>query len=752
MLKLGRLRLVILLGVIVSYCSWMVIFQDDEWIRSLGVNLFQIGAVLITLYWLVGAFRYTDPPKRNFWLLLGIGATLSFSSNLTWLYQQVIHSAVDYQSASYVIWLLSYLCYLAALIYKVRELSTSASKNPYLFNIIVYMIAATSFSLHYLVNPTVISQNSFVVNLSTLLYSVVDLSILFVITLLFYLNQQRKEKRVGIYIVIAFSFQVTADSLYAYFTVHQVLESGTVVDLLWVIAMLFIGFAGYQAKWDREEPSLQARPVIDRLEFLFPYIGILVLIIAVMASYRWDLNALSLGLLIIFMMVMGRQLLVINRNKKLADEYKHLAYHDQLTGLNNRIGFIEDIKAVIDDTQNARRALLLIDLDRFKVINDSLGHFVGDKVLVQTATRLNEVLGTEGAAYRLGGDEFIVMLPDMPDAEYAAVAEAILETFSKPFLVDDYEVNVTPSVGISLFPENGRDSEELLKNADAAMYLAKANGKNGFRFYSSDLNATLERKMTIENELKKAIEKEELFLVYQPKVDLQSREVIGAEALLRWRHPKLGFVSPGEFIPVAEETGQIIRIGEWVMREASRQNKAWQEKGFAPMCISINVSVLQFQREDFLETVDRALTDAKLDPGSLELEITESVMQNVWESTQILKRIRKMGVRVSLDDFGTGYSSLHVLQNLPIDTLKIDKSFIDALTDINQHAMVKTIVELGLNLNLDIVAEGIEEEYQVQVLTSHKCRIGQGYLFSRPVAPEEFEQLLVPVQETVQVT
>jgi EAL domain-containing protein (putative c-di-GMP-specific phosphodiesterase class I) len=293
-----------------------------------------------------------------------------------------------------------------------------------------------------------------------------------------------------------------------------------------------------------------------------------------------------------------------------------------------------------------------------------------------------------------------------------------------------------------MYPEHGENSEDLLKNADAAMYLAKENGKNHFRFYNYELNEVLARKMQIEHELSKAIERNEFSLFYQPKVDLHTQNMIGMEALLRWNHPELGLISPVEFIPIAEETGQIISIGEWVLNTACKQNKIWHEKGLSTCCVSVNVSVLQFQQGDFLKVVTEALKESNLEAKYLELEITESIMQNINESRELLAGFRAMGVKTSIDDFGTGYSSLDILRNLPIDTIKIDKSFIDDIEAPCQQPFIKAIIELGLNLNVTVVAEGIENENQLQILLANNCTIGQGYLFSKPVDATEFEKLL----------
>lgn len=701
-----------------------------------------IGGTLSTV-WLFGAYRNAVGKKKTFWMFLGLGVMVYLSTNWIWLYLQIADKSVDPPDSLYSLWLVAYLLFLIALIVKTKEVSTAQSENSYTFNIMIYMITATAVSIHFLIGPVLqFGENSWLVIAVTIAYPVADLSILFVITILYYLQHRSKEKEILLFLIIGFFIQILADSLYAFYSVNESYSAGNFIDLLWLIALLCIGFAGFLAKNHQKESPVEVKNLFDKREFLFPYISILVLMALVIYSYHLDFNALSSGLFIAFFMVLGRQLAVINHNNKLVKEYRYLAYHDQLTSLSNRFCFIEDIEELVEKNHDHKAALLLIDLDRFKLINDTMGHYVGDIILKKTAKRLKDSLPDDASIYRLGGDEFVIILPYALKEACAEVAETILRNFENPFVVYEYEINLTPSIGISLFPENGATSEELLKSADAAMYLSKVSGKNNFSFYNKELNNRMVRKVNIENQLKKALHQKQLSLVYQPKVDLMTRETIGMEALLRWQHPDLGAVSPVEFIPVAEETGQIVQIGEWVLKEACMQNKRWQDKGLPPLCISVNVSVLQFQHGEFLKTVQNALEESGMDAQYLELEITESIMQNIKESIAILSSLKKMGIKTSMDDFGTGYSSLHILQSLPIDTIKIDKSFIDDIRNTNRQSLVKTIIDLGLNLNLNVIAEGIEHEHQIDALIENNCLVGQGYLFSKPISPDEFEMLL----------
>jgi diguanylate cyclase (GGDEF)-like protein/PAS domain S-box-containing protein len=437
----------------------------------------------------------------------------------------------------------------------------------------------------------------------------------------------------------------------------------------------------------------------------------------------------------------------ITERKKIEAKMLYSANHDDLTGLPNRKYLNEQLmKAVKDSERNSSNlAVLFIDLDHFKMINDTLGHSIGDLLLKQVGNRISSCLQEGDLVSRQAGDEFIIFIKGVTKKEIDDVAEKIHRSLDFPFILGGNEVFITTSIGISVYPEHGNNPESLIKNADAAMYEVKYNGKNHSRYYSFEMEETLNRRMVIVNGLRKALENEALELYFQPKIELSTNSIIGVEVLLRWKHPQYGIIPPSEFIPIAEETGLIIPIGEWVLRSAFKQYKTWEKKGIAPGILCINVSPGQFLDPFLVKKIDKAIKDFDFNPRCLALEITESVaMYNLEEAVNKLFLLKDLGIILALDDFGTGYSSLNYLQRFPIDKLKIDRSFIkDVLINPQTASIVKSIIYFAHSLNLQVVAEGVETLEQVEFIKSCQCDMGQGYYFSMPVPSEEIEKILV---------
>ncbi|HSU78759.1 MAG TPA: EAL domain-containing protein, partial [Burkholderiales bacterium] len=434
--------------------------------------------------------------------------------------------------------------------------------------------------------------------------------------------------------------------------------------------------------------------------------------------------------------------------RKLDEErIQYLANHDALTALPNRAMFGELLTLAI---HNARRygrnfAVLFVDLDRFKVINDTLGHEAGDKLLQEVGERLKRAVRASDVVGRLGGDEFVVLVQEVSEApQVEVVARKLLSALIKPVYIQGQEYRITASIGICMYPADAQDEQAMMKNADIAMYRAKEEGKNTYKFYSAKSNSHSFERLALETSLRRGLERHEFLLHYQAKVDLHTGEITGVEALVRWQHPDLGMVPPAQFIPLAEETGLIVPLGKWVLETACAQNMAWQRDGLPPVRMSVNISARQFADENLLTDIAAALQSSGMPPELLELELTESmVMQNAERAAGVLAAIKKMGVRLAIDDFGVGYSSLTHLKRFPIDTLKVDRSFIREIPqDAEDKAITEAIIAMGKSLNLTVVAEGVETVEQQDFLKEHDCDEMQGYYFSKPIASEKFAELL----------
>jgi diguanylate cyclase (GGDEF)-like protein len=390
-------------------------------------------------------------------------------------------------------------------------------------------------------------------------------------------------------------------------------------------------------------------------------------------------------------------------------------------------------------------AVAFVDLDGFKLVNDSLGHNAGDELLRMVTLRLKSCLRESDTLARYGGDEFIVVVRGNTDEDcYSGVLRRILESISKPFLLDAREVFVTCSIGVSLYPHDGNDIETLIKNADAAMFRAKEQGRNAVHFYTAEINAKVADRLSLAADLHRALERNELILHYQPQVDTRTGRIIGAEALVRWQHPTRGLVPPGVFIPVAEETGLIQPIGAWVIQTACAQAREWRQAGIPLPSISVNVSVRQFMRKDLIDTLVKIIKHTQVDAQTLELEVTESlIMNNADEFISTLKKLKDVGIKIAIDDFGTGYSSLNYLKRMPVDRLKVDQSFVrDIEKDPESSTIVEAIINLGHSLKLGVIAEGVETAEQLEFLRQRGCDEFQGYHFSRPVPSAQFSALL----------
>ena len=446
----------------------------------------------------------------------------------------------------------------------------------------------------------------------------------------------------------------------------------------------------------------------------------------------------------------------VSEAKAMATKMAHLAQHDSLTNLPNRVLLNDRIAQAITlaNRHHTHLALLFLDLDNFKHINDSLGHATGDKLLRLVTERLKECVRESDTVSRVGGDEFVILLAENKNSEDAGVsAQKILDALQAMHLIGKSQLHITTSIGISVYPADGINAETLIKSADTAMYHAKGKGRNNYQFFKSEMNTRAVERLIIENNLRLALEKQQFILYYQPKVNLNTGQITGVEALLRWQHDEWGEIVPDIFVPVAEDTGLIIPIGRWVLRQACMQAKIWQGAGLQDITLAINISAQEFLQKDFVAGVRAILIETGLAAHFLELEITESVLMRDAEcSKNILQQLKKMGIKLAVDDFGTGYSSLSYLQRFPIDVLKIDRSFVQNIESAQDDGIiVSAIISMGNSLKLKVVAEGVETPSQLAFLKARQCEEGQGYFFSHPLIAENFAELLLKNMPTLAV-
>ncbi|UOQ86765.1 putative bifunctional diguanylate cyclase/phosphodiesterase [Gracilibacillus salinarum] len=730
----------ILVLITVVYYILLTLLEGASFWREIVSTTAPIVAVCISGRWIHQAYRQSDQSQQRFWLWIGLSMAAYVVANLTLLADILLSGGNSFPLLSLLGWFVTYSLLLLAVLHKIKLLETDVSTSPFLFNIFIFMIFITVICIHYLFQPVIFyAEHSILIQGIIIALQVCLLVIMFGITTLYYLIFFSKQRGAMAFFIAGVFFHILAIMFLVIAEMNQWHAWFDLIDAIWLFSLLLIGTSGKLVQLQLPTADWNFLKNEERKVTFFPYLSVLVLMLFMLQSYHWEWNALSLGLMIVFIMLVARQLMVMKKNTQLVREYRYLAYHDALTGLKNRVSFTEESKKL--RKQGQPLAVLLMDLDRFKNINDSLGHQAGDQVLLEAAIRLRKVVTGGAEVYRIGGDEFIMLVPEASVDKMREVSNAILAVFSSPFHLEQYEVSLTPSIGISFYPEDAMTEEQLMKHADAAMYQAKRLGKNRYYFFDEVLHRRIMRKLTLEMKLEKAIVEEQFTVVYQPIVSLSSDTPVGVEALVRWVHPTMGEVSPTEFIPIAEETGQIHKIGEWVLRKACYDIKQLHEAGFHDLTVAVNVSPKQLERR-FVKTVKTVLEETGLPPQYLELEIIESLMQNIDTSKMILQSLHDVGIGIVIDDFGTGYSSLYLLKELPIDKLKVDKHFIKGVEDKTSLAIVKTMIDIGANLHLKVVAEGIEADWQRNILHRLDCDYGQGYYYSEPVSLIELKKYI----------
>ncbi|WP_139490324.1 putative bifunctional diguanylate cyclase/phosphodiesterase [Brevibacillus dissolubilis] len=771
-----------------GYYGWITYWDvRNEFLQVLGGDLFSIGGALIGTLLVLSSVPRMAGPDRLFWFLVCLGLGSYATAEVIWFYQEIVlRVEVVTPGICDIFYLLQPLLLLLAAITKIHQHKSRFFGVRLLFDVMVTMVVAMTMSWHFLIEPILNQAGvSWSEMLVVIAYPILDLGLIFAAMTLYFAKGVFPNRALFLLFVSTLCFVIT-DSIYLYQTVNATYRSGSLLDPLWILPLLLSAQASlYESAFaTQQDPSMETsnqRPPspldLENMKILVPY-AVMALLLVVMLSTSYD-DILMIGSILTVLLVIARQIITLAENQKLLtklntmsielddlvkrrteelsvkngqltdalNRMETMAFYDPLSELPNRRLFEKHLSVELMQASRYRKmvAILFLDVDRFKFINDTLGHLLGDSLLKAVAKRLKTHVPAGDLVARQGGDEFTLMLRDIKDrAEIIRIVQQLQKSLSKPFLVDEQELRITCSIGIAIYPDDGLEPETLMKKADIAMYQVKEQGRNGFSFHTPDMNQAIARKMILEKELHKAIERDEFILYYQPQIDIEQDSMIGIEALLRWQHPTLGMIPPGEFISIAEETGLIIPIGEWVLRTSCYQIKAWHENGLPTVRLGVNISPRQFYQGNLTELVRVILEETDLDPQYLNLEITENIaMQNIEQVIETLHQLKKLGISISMDDFGTGYSSLYFLKHFPIDTLKIDQQFIRDVTEDSDHAaIISAIIAMAAKLELNVIAEGVETDSELGFLKGQRCNEVQGFLYSRPVPAEELEQML----------
>ncbi|SHS12415.1 diguanylate cyclase/phosphodiesterase [Mycobacteroides abscessus subsp. abscessus] len=756
---------------IISNFLWNYFFQHKQAFLDWGGVAFQTIACLTSFSWLLATYKNDDGKAKKFWLFLGLGILSYIIGILIWVfYEFILGVHGDTLLLPKIFWIGQNGFYFVALLYMMNVVKSKLLTIRFSFDMLIIMAVATTFNWVFIISPLLkMEGNPF--HLVELMYPILDLGVLGGVISLFIASNSVFNKKTLYLLVIGLLVQILADTIFSYLTVKNLYMVGSISEPLWILSLFFLALAGIY----HETPSQEKHKNGSQIENQFfvrhslPYVGVVLLSLYVI-SQIYHTAPVVVGLFLTILLVVLRQLFTLLENDKLVSELndlneqlevkvkertdrlvetinqmEYLAYHDVVTGLPNRRFIEKRLSRAISNHKvwsKKKIVFLLLDLDRFKHINDSLGHSYGDLLLKEVGDRLTSSLKPNELVCRIGGDEYGILLENTNVLQIEKTAEKILTVLRKTYDIRGEELYVTPSIGVSIFPEHGNSFESLLMKADTAMYKVKEAGKNHYKIYHAEMD--IEPQVTMENALRKGIERNELQLYYQPQVSLENNKIVGVEALLRWIRPDQGMVPPCEFIPLAEETGLILPLGEWVLKEACLQSVKWKAQGNLPIRIAVNISAIQFQQNNFIEKVTETLFETKANPENIELEITESVaMGSIEETLSKLHSLKEMGFHIAMDDFGTGYSSLQYLNQYPIDHLKIDRSFISSLNTSEKNvAIVKLIVLMAKGLNYKVIAEGVEDDSQKMFLQSIECDEYQGYLFSPPLNKLDTEVLL----------
>ncbi|GEN56773.1 hypothetical protein GCM10012290_14870 [Halolactibacillus alkaliphilus] len=717
-----------------------VVMRDYMIIRQVLGTFIPLGLSIAILYHVFRLLKTRRRDDTKFWVAYFIGMLFYTASYVVWAFAFIQGKPVISTPLSFGLWVMMYPFLFFAIMYKIIQLRNKEHVYQYLFHITTLIIIIFSLVFHFVFEPYVVSGDMTIWRFFVLVIEPF-LSVLLMMAsiVLYFLTIGSNERRMNLFFVLGFMTQALAEVLYVIQMIEDTYVVGQFTDVLWVFALLNMLAATYLSRHRPEDARWRVLRIVDHESSILPYVWILLFTITTRTIVNPTLNALSVAVLVLMAVLISYQLLVVRRNTELLNSYEEIMYLTPLTGLRNRTSLLRDLPNILKRIIRLKGslALVVINLDRFKIINDALGRDYGDAVLKEVASRLAFYLDQSAMLYHLSGDEFVLLVYNQDKPQLIALIEQLTESLAEPIYFGEQQMTVTASIGISLAPKDGRKGHELLQMAEQAMHQAKSFGKNQYFFFDRLLKQQLDRRLLIENELKFAVNRGEILVYYQPKYMLEPEALIGFEALLRWDHPTFGFISPGEAIPIAEETGQINALGYYMLDEVFHHVKQWQTEHDFFGVVSINVSAIQLKQVDFYAQINFLLNKHQLDSKFIELELTESAMMEVDDVLPKLEQLKALGLKLSLDDFGTGYSSLFVLKELPVDTIKIDQAFVFAINDPRSKNIIKTILDIGSNLGLQVIAEGIENTDSIQRLKDLGCLFGQGYYYARPMPLNE---------------
>jgi diguanylate cyclase (GGDEF)-like protein len=753
-------RMAVAMGsLLLLYGGWQVFYLTPGHRALVGdVFFYPVGIAAIYAAWRASRRCSASPRLRSSWRLLALASLSYLGGDVSQTFYEVAGKK-PYPSVGDVMYLLFYPLMLWGLLSFPRARRSAAERLRLVLDLAVVAIGGSAVVIYVVLGPTAVQGGSSSLQTAfSVAYPVGDMVLLVGLATLL-LGQPLRSSRVALrFLAAGLVFFVAADLVYGYITLHSTYSGGDPVDALWMIAIAFLAVAAAAQQpvdGPEEIPFVAERQSLSRIPYFAVAVGFGLLIVSQRHDSLFPDKSLTISAVLLATLVSMRQFMAQRDLLDTQGQLSHQSLHDALTGLPNRVLALDRAQQML---ARARRlqipvAALFVDLDGFKHVNDTFGHAAGDELLRTVAARLMTVVRAGDTAARLGGDEFVVLLEGSTlDAGPELVAERLLEVLRQPYDMRDTagrQLSVTASIGIAVGARESAD--ELLRDADLALYGAKAAGRNRYRLFESSMQTSSQDRLMLEMDLAEALERQQLFLLYQPTFDLRTETVIGVEALIRWRHPTRGIISPGEFIPIAEDNGLIVPIGRWVLDEACRQAFTWQRAGHT-IGMSVNVSARQLDDNELVEDVRHALQESGLDPGTLTLEVAETALMRDAEATaKRLVLLKELGVRIAIDDFGTGYSSLAYLRQFSADALKIDRSFIGGIaTSKASAALIHTLVQLGKTLDIETLAEGIEDQAQLETLQREHCDHGQGFLLSRPLDVDAVEQFLNAAHPTTQ--